>query len=81
MATKMTHAARAELNDVVRKRYRAAAGPEKSKILDEFIAVTGRRNYPTIHLSCRNSGGAVYLAISGAVRPGHRGSFTRSLKN
>ena len=41
MAIKMTHTARAELTDVVRKRYRAAAGADKSKILDEFIAVTG----------------------------------------
>ena len=41
MAIKMTHAARAELTNVVRKRYRAAAGADKSKILDEFIAVTG----------------------------------------
>ena len=41
MAIKMTHAARTELTNVVRKRYRSAAGADKSKILDEFIAVTG----------------------------------------
>ena len=41
MGTKMTHAARAELTDVVRRRYFAAGGAEKRKILDEFIAVTG----------------------------------------
>ena len=41
MAIKMTHAARAELTYVVRERYRAAAGADKSKILDEFITVTG----------------------------------------
>jgi hypothetical protein len=41
MGTKMTHAARVELTNEVRKRYCAAAGAEKSKILDEFIAVTG----------------------------------------
>lgn len=40
MVTKMTHAARAELTNVVRNRYCAAAGAEKRKILDEFIAVT-----------------------------------------
>jgi hypothetical protein len=31
MITKMTHAARAELTGVVRKRYYAAAGAEKRK--------------------------------------------------
>jgi len=41
MGTKMTHAARVELTNEVRKRYCAAGGAEKSKILDEFIAVTG----------------------------------------
>lgn len=41
MGTKMTHAARAELTNVVRRRYGAATGAEKRKILDEFIAVTG----------------------------------------
>lgn len=41
MRTKMTHTARAELTHVVRHRYCAAAGAEKRKILDEFIAVTG----------------------------------------
>ena len=41
MGTKMTHTARAELTQVVRHRYCAAAGAEKRKILDEFIAVTG----------------------------------------
>ena len=40
MAT-MTHAARAELTNAVRRRYGAATGAEKRKILDEFIAVTG----------------------------------------
>jgi hypothetical protein len=41
MDTKMTHTARAELTHVVRRRYCAATGAEKRKILDEFIAVTG----------------------------------------
>ena len=41
MGTKMTHTARAELTRVVRRRYYAATGTEKRKILDEFIAVTG----------------------------------------
>jgi hypothetical protein len=41
MATKMTHTARAELTNAVRRRYAAATGAEKRKILDEFIAVTG----------------------------------------
>jgi len=41
MGTKMTPTARAELTHVVRRRYCAATGTEKRKILDEFIAVTG----------------------------------------
>ena len=41
MGTKMTHSARAELTNAVRRRYSAATGVEKRKILDEFIAVTG----------------------------------------
>ncbi|MFZ0552328.1 MAG: transposase family protein [Steroidobacteraceae bacterium] len=41
MATKMTHTARAELTNAVRRRYGAATGAEKRRILDEFIAVTG----------------------------------------
>jgi hypothetical protein len=43
MGTKMTHTARTELTNVVRRRYRAATGAEKGRILDEFIAVTGCR--------------------------------------
>lgn len=41
MGTKMTHTARAELTQVVRRRYSTATGAAKRKILDEFIAVTG----------------------------------------
>lgn len=41
MHTKMTHTARAELADAIRRRYRSATGKEKHKILDEFIATTG----------------------------------------
>ncbi|WP_129782645.1 integrase catalytic domain-containing protein [Peristeroidobacter soli] len=41
MGTTMTHTARAELTHVVRRRYGAASGAEKRKILDEFIAATG----------------------------------------
>jgi hypothetical protein len=41
MGTKMTHSARAELTNAVRRRYSATSGAEKRKILDEFIAVTG----------------------------------------
>jgi hypothetical protein len=41
MGTKMTHTARAELTNVVRRRYRAATDAEKGRILDEFVAVTG----------------------------------------
>ena len=41
MGTKMTLSARTELTNAVRRRYSAATGAEKRKILDEFIAVTG----------------------------------------
>jgi hypothetical protein len=41
MHTKMTHAARAELANAIRGRYRSATGKEKHKVLDEFIARTG----------------------------------------
>jgi hypothetical protein len=41
MASKMTHEMRAELADVIRRRYRSAKGSEKRKILGEFIATTG----------------------------------------
>jgi len=41
MASKMTHKMRAELADVIRRRYRSAEGSEKRRILGEFIATTG----------------------------------------
>jgi hypothetical protein len=41
MASKMTHAIRAELANAVRRRYWAATGKQKRRILDEFIATTG----------------------------------------
>jgi hypothetical protein len=41
MHTRMTYTARAELANVIRRRYRSATGKEKHKILDEFIATTG----------------------------------------
>ena len=41
MKTEMRHAARAELADAIRDRYVAAAGKDKRRILEEFIAATG----------------------------------------
>jgi hypothetical protein len=41
MNTKMPHTARAELANAIRRRYRAATGKKKRKILDEFVATTG----------------------------------------
>jgi hypothetical protein len=41
MGTKMTHTARAELTNVVRRRYSAATGAAKRTILEEFVAITG----------------------------------------
>jgi len=46
----MTHTARAELTNVVRRRYRAASGAEKRRILDEFIAVTGYHHKSAIRV-------------------------------
>ena len=48
MGTRMTHAVRAELTIAVRRRYCAATGAEKRRILDEFIAVTGYHNKSAI---------------------------------
>jgi hypothetical protein len=50
MGTKMTHAARAELTHAVRRRYCAASGAEKRRILDEFIAVTGYHHKSAIRV-------------------------------
>jgi hypothetical protein len=36
MHTKMTHTARAELANAIRRRYQAATGKEKHKILNEI---------------------------------------------
>lgn len=41
MKTKMTHAMRMELANVVRGRYAAAAHKDKRRILEEFVAATG----------------------------------------
>ena len=38
MHIKMTHTARAELANAMRRRYQTATGREKHKFLDEFIA-------------------------------------------
>ena len=37
----MTHTARAELANAIRRRYQSASGRQKCKILDEFVATTG----------------------------------------
>ena len=46
----MTHAARAELADAIRSRYSAAAGRDKRKILDEFLAATGYHEKSAIRI-------------------------------
>jgi hypothetical protein len=50
MSTKITHTARAELTNVVRRRYCSARGAEKRKILDEFVAVTGYHHKSAIRV-------------------------------
>lgn len=46
----MTHAARTELADAIRSRYTAAAGKDKRKILQEFIASTGYHEKSAIRI-------------------------------
>ena len=41
MKQRMTHATRAELANAIRGRYLAAAGKDKRRSLEEFIAATG----------------------------------------
>ena len=41
MKRRMTHATRAELANAIRGRYLTAAGKDKRRILEEFIAATG----------------------------------------
>jgi hypothetical protein len=41
MSNKMTHTARAELANAIRRRYQLASGKQKRRILDEFVATTG----------------------------------------
>ena len=41
MHTRMTHTARTELANAIRRRYWSASGKQKRRILDEFIATTG----------------------------------------
>jgi hypothetical protein len=55
MKTRMTHAARAELVEVVRSRYSAASGKAKRRLLDEFIAASGYHEKSAIRVSCPNT--------------------------
>jgi hypothetical protein len=41
MTKEMTQAARAELTNAIRGRYKVAVGKAKRRILEEFIAATG----------------------------------------
>src|SRR6185312_9315371 len=50
MGRQMTHVTRAELANAVRRRYRAATGEAKRRILDEFIATTGYHEKSAIRL-------------------------------
>jgi hypothetical protein len=70
MGTKMTHTARAELTNVVRRRYCEASGAEKRKILDEFIAVTGYHEKSAIRGKRSARGVFPYAMICGTERNG-----------
>jgi hypothetical protein len=50
MGSQMTHGARAELANAVRRRYHAASGKAERRILDEFIATTGYHEKSAIRL-------------------------------
>jgi hypothetical protein len=50
MHTKMTHTVRAELANAIRRRYQAASGKEKRKILEEFVASTGYHEKSAIRM-------------------------------
>jgi len=56
MGIKMTFTARAELTNAVHRRYLAATGDEKRRILNEFIAVTGYHNKSAIRALKRRAG-------------------------
>src|SRR5262245_54541507 len=49
-ATKISKQTKGELLDLLRQRYRAAAKPDKGKILDEFVAVAGCHRKHAIRL-------------------------------
>jgi hypothetical protein len=50
MSSQMMHVTRAELANAVRRRYHAASGEAKRRILDEFIATTGYHEKSAIRL-------------------------------
>ena len=54
MDTRMTHTARAELANAIRRRYRTATGKDKRRILDEFIATIGYHEKSAIRLLNRS---------------------------
>ncbi len=63
---KLSNSARRELLEALRQRYRGAARSEKSRILDEFVSVTGYHRKHAVRL-LRGSGSP---AASGG-RPGN----------
>jgi hypothetical protein len=79
MHTRMTHTARAELANAIRRRYRSASGKQKRKILDEFIATTGYHEKSAIrvlnaepsikHPQTRNRPSLYDEAARAALRP------------
>jgi hypothetical protein len=50
MGTKISKQTRRELLDALRERYRNSSKIDKSKILDEFIGITGRHRKYAIRL-------------------------------
>jgi hypothetical protein len=57
METKLTKAARDELAQTVRKRYRAATGKDRKRMLSEFIAVSGYHPKYAIEILNREESG------------------------
>ncbi len=63
MDTKISRTSRQEVLAATVDRYRAGAGPEKSRILDEFVAITGYHRKHAVRIL---NGGAILAELSGA---------------
>ena len=65
----ITAAARRELIDAVSVRYRAASSPDRSRILDEFVALTGFHRKHVIRVLNTNSATLAERSTADKLRP------------